>query len=203
METRSNDHLTVGQKQHVKVGVGQFVETGNEIHYYAGNKVVIDAGMELTAVGGGSFLKLDPGGVTLGGATIKINSGGASGKGTGIGIVAPKLPLAADSDQAGALLQQALDNYVRFKGRVHLKDLEGNDLGGLGFKFIDKDGAVLKRGDVAADGTSNYYEQDKPGTLLAYVGGTGVGWEFMEFCEPLDGTLTALDNSTKPQGDGQ
>ena len=51
----------------------------NEIHYYAGNKVVLDAGMELTAKGGGSFLKLDPGGVTLSGATIKINSGGAAG----------------------------------------------------------------------------------------------------------------------------
>jgi len=105
VETRSNDHLTVGQKQHVKVGVGQFVEAGNEIHYYAGNKVVIDAGMELTASGGGSFLKLDPGGVTLSGATIKMNSGGAPGVGTGIGIVLPVIPGAADADKAGELLQ--------------------------------------------------------------------------------------------------
>ena len=104
VETRSNDHLTVGQKQHVKVGTGQFVEAGNEIHYYAGSKVVIDAGMELTASGGGSFLKLDPSGVTLSGATIKMNSGGAPGVGTGIGIVLPIIPGAADADKAGSLL---------------------------------------------------------------------------------------------------
>ena len=110
VEARSNDHLTVGQKQHVKVGVGQFVEAGNEIHYYAGNKVVIDAGMELTASGGGSFLKLDPGGVTLSGATIKINSGGGPGKGSGIVILPPVIPGAADADKAGATLQQALVN---------------------------------------------------------------------------------------------
>ncbi|MDV3443991.1 hypothetical protein R0G64_32125, partial [Pseudomonas otitidis] len=39
------------------------------------------AGMELTASGGGSFLKLDPGGVTFSGATIKLNSGGAAAGG--------------------------------------------------------------------------------------------------------------------------
>ncbi len=104
VETRSNDHLTVATTQHVKVGVGQFVETGSEIHYYAGSKVTIDAGMELTAVGGGSFLKLDPGGVTLSGATIKINSGGAPGKGSGIQILGPVIPWAADQDKAGQTL---------------------------------------------------------------------------------------------------
>ncbi|MDA7086918.1 type VI secretion system tip protein VgrG [Pseudomonas sp. SA3-5] len=112
VEARSNDHLTVGQKQHVKIGVGQFVEAGNEIHYYAGSKVVIDAGMELTAVGDGSFLKLDPGGVTLSGATIKINSGGGPGAGSGIAIKPPIIPNAADQDSAGELTQQALLNSV-------------------------------------------------------------------------------------------
>jgi type VI secretion system secreted protein VgrG len=110
VEARSDDHLTVGQKQHVKVGVGQFVEAGNEIHYYAGSKVAIDAGMELTAVGGGSFLKLDPGGVTLSGATIKINSGGSPGKGSGLKILLPGLVQAADADVAGSLLGVAAAN---------------------------------------------------------------------------------------------
>ena len=110
VEARSNDHLTVGTTQHVKIGTGQFVEAGKEIHYYAGNKVVIDAGMELTASGGGSFLKLDPGGITLSGATIKMNSGGAPGKGSGIAILPPTIPGAADADKAGTKLQQALVN---------------------------------------------------------------------------------------------
>ena len=109
-DVRANDHLTVRNNQHVKVGTGQFVEAGNEIHYYAGSKVVIDAGMELTASGGGSFLKLDPSGVTLNGATIKINSGGSPGKGSGLNILAPVIPWAADQDKAGAKPKLALAN---------------------------------------------------------------------------------------------
>ncbi|MCH2341510.1 type VI secretion system tip protein VgrG [Pseudomonas sp. NPDC047963] len=109
-EIRTNDHLSVGKSQHVKIGTGQFVEAGNEIHYYAGSKVIIEAGMELTATGGGSFLKLDPSGVTLNGATIKMNSGGAPGKGTGLSILAPVIPWAADQDKAGTKPKLALAN---------------------------------------------------------------------------------------------
>ena len=109
-EIRANDHLTVGNSQHLKIGTGQFIEAGNEIHYYAGSKVVIDAGMELTASGGGSFLKLDPSGVTLSGATIKMNSGGAAGTGSGVNVVAPQVPWAADQDKAGAKPKLALAN---------------------------------------------------------------------------------------------
>ncbi|MBT1120396.1 type VI secretion system Vgr family protein [Stutzerimonas nitrititolerans] len=109
-EVRASDHLTIGDSQHVKVGNGHFVEAGNEIHYFAGSKVVIDAGMELTASGGGSFLKLDPSGVTMNGAAIKMNSGGAPGKGSGLKIVAPALPNEADKDQAGVKPKLALAN---------------------------------------------------------------------------------------------
>jgi type VI secretion system secreted protein VgrG len=109
-EVRANDHLTIGNSQHLKIGAGQFVEAGNEIHYYAGSKVVIDAGMELSASGGGSFLKLDPSGVTLSGATIRMNSGGAAGKGAGIQVQAPARPNAAETDQAGARPKLALAN---------------------------------------------------------------------------------------------
>ncbi|MCJ0975669.1 type VI secretion system tip protein VgrG [Pseudomonas sp. PS1] len=109
-EVRANDHLTVGNTQHLKIGTGQFVEAGNEIHYFAGSKVVIDAGMELTAKGGGSFLKLDPSGVTLSGATIKMNSGGSPGKGSGVNILAAQIPWAADQDKAGAKPRLALAN---------------------------------------------------------------------------------------------
>ncbi|WP_394375162.1 type VI secretion system tip protein VgrG [Stutzerimonas frequens] len=109
-EVRANDHLTVGNSQHLKIGAGQFVEAGNEIHYYAGSKVVIDAGMELTASAGGSFLKLDPSGVTLSGATIKMNSGGSAGTGSGVNVISPRIPWAADQDKAGAKPKLALAN---------------------------------------------------------------------------------------------
>ena len=109
-EIRTSDHLTVGDTQHVRIGSGQFIEAGDEIHYYAGSKVVIDAGMELTASGGGSFLKLDPSGVTVSGATIKMNSGGAPGSGSGLKVLASALPNAADKARAGAKPKLALAN---------------------------------------------------------------------------------------------
>jgi type VI secretion system secreted protein VgrG len=70
--------------------------------------MVIEAGTELTLKAGGSFIKLDPGGITLSGPIAKINAGGAPGKGSGIGIKPPVLPGAADSDKAGNLLDEAL-----------------------------------------------------------------------------------------------
>ncbi|MGE4408377.1 MAG: type VI secretion system tip protein VgrG, partial [Pseudomonas sp.] len=112
-EVRANDHLTVGRDQHIRIGNGQFVEAGDEIHYYAGSKVVIDAGTELTAAAGGSFLKLDPGGVTLNGAAIKMNSGGTPGKGSGARPILPGQTLPADADKAGNLLLQAQKQALR------------------------------------------------------------------------------------------
>ena len=107
-EIRGDDHLTVARTQHVKIGTGHFIEAGRELHYYAGEKVVIEAGMELTAAAGGSFLKLDPSGVTLSGANIKMNAGGAPGSGSGLKILGPVMPWAADQDKAGGLLERAM-----------------------------------------------------------------------------------------------
>ncbi|MGP0172100.1 type VI secretion system Vgr family protein [Pseudomonas sp. NCHU5208] len=107
VEVRANDHLTVAATQHNKIGTGLFIEAGTELHYFAGDKVTIDAGMELTAAGGGSFVKLDPSGVTISGATIKMNTGGAPGSGSGLKILGPVIPWAADQDKAGNLLDLA------------------------------------------------------------------------------------------------
>ncbi|WP_312799029.1 type VI secretion system tip protein VgrG [Pseudomonas sp.] len=109
-EIKANDHLTVGQNQHIKLGNGQYIETGNEIHLYAGSKVVIEAGLELTAKAGGAFIKLDPSGVTLMGAAVNINSGGSPGVGSGIQILGPLVPWAADSNKAGKPPKLALAN---------------------------------------------------------------------------------------------
>ncbi|PRB47158.1 type VI secretion system tip protein VgrG, partial [Pseudomonas sp. MYb2] len=107
-EMRADDHLTVGVTQHLKVGTAQFVEAGTEIHYHAGEKVVVEGAMELTAKAGGSFVKVDAGGVTISGAEVKTNSGGSPGAGTGIAILEPVIPWAAAKDKAGALLVPAV-----------------------------------------------------------------------------------------------
>ncbi|WP_170930081.1 DUF2235 domain-containing protein, partial [Pseudomonas sp. R5(2017)] len=103
-EMRADDHLTVGVTRHVKVGTGQFVEAGSEIHYHAGEKVVVEGGMELTAKAGGSFVKVDAGGVTISGAEVKANTGGAPGVGSGIAVLAPLIPGIAAKDAKGNLL---------------------------------------------------------------------------------------------------
>ena len=75
------------------------MEAGSEIHHQAGIKVVIEAGAEITLKAGGSFLKIDPGGVTISGPAIRINSGGAPGSGSGQAAREPQAPQSIHSDQ--------------------------------------------------------------------------------------------------------
>jgi type VI secretion system secreted protein VgrG len=103
-EIRGDDHLTVGQTQHVQLGTSYLVRAGQEIHLEAGEQVVIDAGMELTLNAGGSFITINPGGITLCGPTIKLNSGGAPGIGTPANPALPAGTRKADTDTAGAPL---------------------------------------------------------------------------------------------------
>jgi type VI secretion system secreted protein VgrG len=108
VEVKPDDHLTVGQNQHIQLGTAQLSKVGREIHLKAGQKMIIEAGTELTLSAGGSFIKLDPAGITLVGPLARINAGGSPGKGSGIAIKPPVQPGAADKDKAGSLLEQAL-----------------------------------------------------------------------------------------------
>ncbi|MBU3059686.1 type VI secretion system tip protein TssI/VgrG, partial [Pseudomonas indica] len=78
-EVKPDDHLTLGQSQHIKVGTAQLTKVGQEIHLKAGQKLVIEAGMELTLQAAGSFIKLDPSGITVSGPLAKLNAGGSPG----------------------------------------------------------------------------------------------------------------------------
>ncbi|MCG6662414.1 type VI secretion system tip protein VgrG [Halomonas kenyensis] len=95
LKVDGDDHLMVGATRHEKTARAQLVEAGQEIHHQAGSKTVIDAGAEITLKAGGSFLKLDPSGITIVGAQVKINSGGSPGSGSGQGAAAALLPSAA------------------------------------------------------------------------------------------------------------
>ncbi|WP_304166611.1 type VI secretion system tip protein TssI/VgrG, partial [Lonsdalea britannica] len=105
---KANDHLTVEQEKrdhiqgdysltvdasmHQKLEQAWLVDTGQEVHVKAGAKVVLEAGAELTLKVGGSFIKIDPSGVTLVGPSIKMNSGGSAGNGTSWAGQPPNLP---------------------------------------------------------------------------------------------------------------
>src|SRR5690606_19180682 len=105
-EIRADDHLTVASNQHVKLGQGQFIEAGQEIHLSSGMKLVLEAGSEITFNVGGSFVKLDPGGVTLVGPSVKMNSGGSAGQGSGARPLVPGEVMPAGEAAPGALLEQ-------------------------------------------------------------------------------------------------
>jgi type VI secretion system secreted protein VgrG len=87
-----NDHLMIDGTRHEKIGQAHLMEAGQEVHHKAGMKVVIEAGAEITLKAGGSFLKIDPSGVTIVGPQVKINSGGSPGSGSGQAAQGPRLP---------------------------------------------------------------------------------------------------------------
>jgi type VI secretion system secreted protein VgrG len=82
--------LTVDASMHQKLGQSWLTQAGQEVHVKAGAKVVLEAGSEITVKVGGCFIKVDGGGVTLVGPTIKMNSGGSPGSGAGWAGQIPK-----------------------------------------------------------------------------------------------------------------
>ncbi|MEQ9889116.1 type VI secretion system tip protein VgrG [Pectobacterium zantedeschiae] len=102
VESEKRDHvkgdysLSVDASMHQKLGQALLVEAGQEIHLKSGNKIMLEAGAELTLKVGGSFVKIDPSGVTLVGPSIKMNSGGSPGCGSGWAGQLPSLPGAVE-----------------------------------------------------------------------------------------------------------
>jgi phage baseplate assembly protein gpV len=102
---KGNDHSTVdGEKRekvggdqslnvtgsfHLKAGTAWLSDSGQELHIKAGQKAVFEAGAEITLKASGSFVKVDPSGVTASGPMVLFNSGGGPGSGA---VAAPKAP---------------------------------------------------------------------------------------------------------------
>jgi len=92
--------LTTGQDLQQKIGTKHALNAGQEIHLKAGMTVVIEAGMQISLKVGGNFVDIGPAGVTIMGTMVQINSGGASGSGSGASPELPKTPREADSGKA-------------------------------------------------------------------------------------------------------
>ncbi|WP_312905056.1 type VI secretion system tip protein TssI/VgrG [Stutzerimonas nitrititolerans] len=152
VEVKPQDHLTIATDQHVKLGASQLTRAGREIHLKAGQKMVIEAGIELTLKAGGSFIKLDPGGISLSGPLARINAGGAPGKGSGITILMPLIPLPADMDKAGALLNRSKPGVLpatdamephEYLFNIRLQDIPGDE----GFPLAHTPWRILEGND--------------------------------------------------------
>jgi type VI secretion system secreted protein VgrG len=125
-------------------------EAGTEVHHKAGAKVVLDAGAELTISGGGSFIKLDPSGVTLSGPGIKINSGGSPGRGRGQSAADPELPAVLDKHGTSMPKSSALAS-VGQRQSASPQHMEFAQLPGTDRKLIvDVIGGRLERDSVEA-----------------------------------------------------
>ncbi|GGB51500.1 hypothetical protein GCM10011502_25790 [Oceanisphaera marina] len=90
-QSQADEHHVVDGSRHTLIANKELVSAGQEIHLSTGQKVVLEAGAELTFKAGGSFLKLDPSGVTLVGPTIDLNNGGQPSAGSRSKILLPLL----------------------------------------------------------------------------------------------------------------
>jgi type VI secretion system secreted protein VgrG len=93
-----DSHLTVGGERREQVGQDLSLQAGGSLHAAAGQAVSIGAGGEihvksgaavvieapdLTLHGSGGFIRIHPGGITISGILVDINSGGSPGSAQG------------------------------------------------------------------------------------------------------------------------
>ncbi|MDO9072272.1 MAG: type VI secretion system tip protein TssI/VgrG [Rubrivivax sp.] len=84
---------------HLKIGSNIGAEAAQNVHLKGGMNVVIEGGMQVTIKAGGSSIVLGPDGVSITGAMVKVNSGGAAGSGSGASPVAPTDPAAPEAPE--------------------------------------------------------------------------------------------------------
>jgi len=95
--------INARQSLEMKVGQNQALDAAQEIHLKAGMNLVLESGMKITLKGSGGFITIDPGGITIQGTLVNINSGGAAGSGAGSSPSGPTAPKGPEKGQAGSV----------------------------------------------------------------------------------------------------
>ncbi len=98
---KGTQSLKIDRDCQEKVGQRHALEAGREIHLKAGQQIVLEANASITLKAGSGFIVIDAGGVTISGAMVKINSGGAAGNGSGCAPDKAKLPKEAACAESG------------------------------------------------------------------------------------------------------
>ena len=175
IEIQGTRSLAVKGDAHEAYKANHSEEVGQGLYVKAMN-VVVEGMSELTLKVGGSFVKLDSGGVTIVGSMIKLNSGGAAGQGTMCGAVPARSPLQAApaaSVTDGAVQQGVPDNRPTYKQpanpppktswvELELVDEAGKPVPGEAYEVELPDGKIAT-GTTGADGTARISGFD-PGT---------------------------------------
>jgi type VI secretion system secreted protein VgrG len=84
--------LTAGANADIKASSNGAFESGANLHIKGGAVVVIEGGAQLSLKAGGSFVDIGPSGVSISGAMVNINTGGAAGSGSGAQAASPESP---------------------------------------------------------------------------------------------------------------
>jgi type VI secretion system secreted protein VgrG len=93
-----NSSQNVGGNRAEKAGMNYSLDAGMQMYLKAGMTLVIEAGMGITLKGPNGFITLDPAGVSISGAMVLINSGGAALSGSAGSVTDPQSP--KDPDEA-------------------------------------------------------------------------------------------------------
>ena len=91
-QTDGSASLTIGMNQDTKVGQTAALEAGQTVHIKAGTTLILEAGTRLSLKVGGNFIDIGPGGISITGTMVLINSGGSAGSGPGATPEAPQEP---------------------------------------------------------------------------------------------------------------
>ncbi len=111
-------------------------------------------------------IQLKDSGASLSGATIRLNSGGAPGSGSGIQILGPLIPGAADTDKAGNLVDSAKANTTWLELNLHYPNLEPVPHAAYRVEFSD---GSRREGQLDAQGHARL--EDVPiGPVKVYYG---------------------------------
>jgi len=132
--------------------------------------MVIEAGLEITVKAGGSFIKIDAGGVTVLGPVVKVNAGGTPGTGTENAALLPVTPLPVDVAKAGGLLERAVSQPA--PDVIHKLSAVVSPLPGLpGYEddpyTLFADGVVILEDLAGADGEIEF--EHIPGTQVYVI----------------------------------
>ncbi|GMV45003.1 MAG: hypothetical protein AMXMBFR66_04010 [Pseudomonadota bacterium] len=84
--------VNAGQNIDQKAGMNFAGEAGTNLSLKGGVNVVVEAGVQLTIKAGASSVVLGPDGVSITGALVKVNSGGAAGSGSSANAKKPAKP---------------------------------------------------------------------------------------------------------------
>ena len=96
-ELKEEDYLTVHKDSHTEYKTKWLAKAGEEIHLKSGSKVVMEAGADFTIKAGGAFIRLNPSGVTIVGAKIRLNAGGSPDNGSGVSMELPDESVKTDA----------------------------------------------------------------------------------------------------------